>query len=101
MSEENVGYGLVVSFPDQSPSFVHGFEAGGIWEQMKFARLGASAALSMTVHTENLEVIERMAISQGWTFSATLTAVQGWHRIEMQFDKEPKRENPHGLKVIK
>lgn len=32
------GYGLVFSFPDQSPSFVHGFEAGEWWQKMRAAK---------------------------------------------------------------
>lgn len=56
------GYSLVVSFPDQSASFVHGFECGMIWQAMK-----DRTAISMTVHNANAECLQRMARHHGYS----------------------------------
>jgi hypothetical protein len=59
----------VVSFPDQSPSFCRGFEAGQLWEQMCRFPIGLPpdgiAEIENTTRIENREVIERMASSRG------------------------------------
>jgi hypothetical protein len=94
---ENVSYGLLVSFPDGSPSFVHGYEAGLVGSDMK----RAEPEIKRTVHIENKEVLTRMAISYGYSFEFEACSVEGW--LEATFNKiaEPKRVNPHGLRVIK
>jgi hypothetical protein len=55
--------GLLFAFPDQSASFVHGFEAGMLW-----ARIEAGEAVidcgfeeGFPLHTDNLELVLRMA----------------------------------------
>jgi hypothetical protein len=56
MDRDNTTYGLIVSFPDQSESFVLGFEAGEIWSLLT-AEVDKEVRL---VHSENKEVIKRM-----------------------------------------
>ncbi len=52
----NAEYGMVMPFKDESSSFVHGFEAGILWEKMcnneKFEKY--------LIHTKNIEQIEMM-----------------------------------------
>lgn len=53
---------LLVSFPDQSKSFVHGFEAGQIWQRL---RDGEPLIENQLIHRANVEVIDRMALENG------------------------------------
>lgn len=50
-------YELLISFPDQSASFVHGFEAGRIWALMKDGK----AVITETVSHENADLFSQMA----------------------------------------
>jgi hypothetical protein len=61
--EEKVEYQLLISFPDQSPSFVHGAEFGGIYQRAKEGYLFTQE----TVHAANREVLIRMCKSLGQT----------------------------------
>lgn len=96
---EEASYSLIVSFPDQSESFVLGFEAGGLWQRM---RAGDRAEISETVHAENRDVIARMAAAEGWEVATSPTAVPGWDTIRMTKVKAaPDRPNPQGLRIVK
>jgi hypothetical protein len=59
-------HSLLVSFPDQSETFVLGFEAGQIWADLE--RRGRA---DRTVHVKNQEVIRRMARAQGYNVEFT------------------------------
>ena len=61
--DEN-GYELVLAFPDQSPSFAHGFTCGRIWQQMQD---NPAADIKVTVLADVLPTIEAMAMAKGWT----------------------------------
>lgn len=93
-------YGLVVSFPDQSESFVLGFEAGGVWERLK---AGETPLTLEIVHTKNREVIDRMATAEGYEIVwGTTSDPDQWSCCEMRKVKpSPGRPNPHGLRVVK
>jgi hypothetical protein len=69
-----VQYDLVVAFDDDSASFVHGFEAGGLWEKMKLA----PASIEKTVHTANETTIRRMARAEGYSIDWRNSDVDGW-----------------------
>lgn len=98
MSEEPVHYGLVVAFPDGSASFVNGFEAGILSERMQ---AGAVAEIEATTHTENREVIARMAVAYGWSVSVKPSGVEGWDNTILRKDqKTPRRPNAHGLRLV-
>lgn len=57
MSEET-DYGLILSFDDQSPSFVYGWEAGVIWQRLTS---GERETMSGTlVHTDNAPMVDRI-----------------------------------------
>jgi hypothetical protein len=89
---------LVVSFPDQSASFVHGFEAGAAWEKMK---RGDVAELELTTHAENREVIRRMADNLGWSVEIKESGTEGWDFTRLtKTGTSRERTNPHGLHVV-
>jgi hypothetical protein len=56
------GHNLVFSFPDQSPSFAHGFACGRIWERMT----ESDKPITQTMLAENRDTIEAMAMAKGW-----------------------------------
>lgn len=95
---EQANYGLIVSFEDQSDSYVHGWEAGGLWQRM---RSGIEAEIEATVHTANRETISRMCVAEGWSVEFTATEYPEWLQMAMTKDrKAPERPNPHGLRVV-
>lgn len=96
--DDDAEYGLLVSFEDQSASFVHGFEAGQLWQRM---RDGTEAEISATIHTANRETVTRMALAEGWVATFTETEVAEWLTLEVaKTKKAPERPNPHGLRVV-
>lgn len=94
----SAGYALVVSFPDQSPSFCYGFEAGQLNQQMKF---GLTTEIEETTRIENREVIRRCAEYLGWRVEVTPSEIEGWDLTKL-IKVSPRRDrpNPHGLKVV-
>lgn len=64
------GYSLILAFPDQSDSFVHGFEAGRVWDALTDAADG-DVVLIESVHQANAELYLRMGEALGravrWT----------------------------------
>lgn len=96
MSEEDQSdYRLIVSFPDESSSFVNGYEAGAIGYRMEHT---AEQVIEETVHTENCEVFQRMCAGFGWEveFSPTNPPMYEW-RIA-HFRRLPQRKH---LAVVK
>lgn len=84
------GYKLVVKFPDPSPSFVHGFEAGRLWQRMS----GNERVIDETVHVENQELIMGMAMSKAFADSFG-EAKDGWMSVQLvntTFDADPHGE---------
>lgn len=77
----------LVSFPDQTANFVHGFEAGMIWQRM---RAGEQHIDAITVHAENREVLQRMADAEGYEAAFfTITDCDEWLNLEMS--RRPRR----------
>jgi squalene cyclase len=102
---EGGSWGLLVAFPDGSPSFVHGFEAGQISERLTNGR--ESEIENLTVHAANEEVIRRLCIAQGWecTFDACKDEeekVYDTYRVVTlrKVSLPPSQFNPHGLRVV-
>ena len=97
-SKQPNAYGLLVSFPDQSPSFVHGFEAGQLWERMD---RGSALEIEATTHRENREVIRRMADQCGFDAEIQPTEVEGWDQTTLTKRRpERQRPNPRGLRIV-
>lgn len=70
-------WNLVLAFPDQSPSFAHGFACGRIWEQMTAGRV-----VEGMVPAEVRETIEAIAMSRGWIEEITPEA-DGWISVKL------------------
>ena len=66
-------YGLLVAFPDQSETFVLGFEAGQCWERLVDGDLS-----DRTIHSANSEVVRRIARSFNMDVTILPTDVDGW-----------------------
>jgi hypothetical protein len=66
-------YSLVVSFPDQSETFVLGVEAGIIWN-----RLENGESFGATVHVANQEVLRRMANAMNLDAQFREVDIVGW-----------------------
>lgn len=97
--QEMTGYKLAVSFPDQSPSFCYGFEAGKLWERMES---GTVAEIEMTTRIENREVIARCADYLGWSVDEVKpSATEGWDFTKLTKTRPAGvRDNPHGLRIV-
>ena len=102
MSENAVDdtkYGLLVSFPDQSPSFTYGFEAGEINCRMKLdeAVIDCGYDEGIPLREENLSLCHRLADLRGYTVEVKAVE-QGW--IPIRFTRQPRHKNSH-LRVVK
>lgn len=71
-------YNLLVAFPDGSPSFVHGFEAGTIWQRMQTKETPIEA----TLHFANTEVFSRMAEAAGYGMVSKETDFPEWVDVD-------------------
>ncbi len=98
-------WGLVVAFPDESPSFVHGYEAGALAERMK--RGDVAEIERETVHAANEEIIRRLCVAYGWDCEfepckdETDQVYETYRVVTLRKVKaEPERANPHGLRVV-
>lgn len=60
MTEENINedveFGLIMPFKDQSHAFAHGFECGQIWQQLSDGKTFEHEQ----IHAENREQVEMM-----------------------------------------
>lgn len=84
MSDE---YGLLVSFPDQSETFVLGFEAGQLWEVLKSG--SGEMVYSLTMHTANEEVFTRIGRHYGCTVEFKRLE-GGWSEATVRRSSKPK-----------
>lgn len=94
---EDAEYGLIVAFPDGSASFVNGFEAGRVDQQM----IDGVPEFEMTAHSENEEVFRRMAIAMGYEFTFENTEYSEWQFVKFKKVTAPKTNNPFGLRIVK
>lgn len=95
--------GLIISFPDQSQSFVNGYEVGMLDERMQH---GGKAEISMRIQAENVEVVRRMCAAYGWEFSDSACvdedglSYDGWRVVDLR--KIENFERPKvGLQVVR
>lgn len=64
LSEDAAEFRCLVPFPDQSESFVNGFEAGLVWQRMSDGETPIENPIAY--HLANRMVFERMAAAQGY-----------------------------------
>lgn len=96
MSDES-GWQLVVEYPDQSPSFGHGVEAGKLWQRMV---AGTVAEFECYTLPENREVLRRIAAHLGWHIDRTS---DGDFWDYSKFTKIASRSatpNPRGFHIV-
>lgn len=84
---------LVFGFPDQSESFVLGFEAGQIWQQIDDIgelEINRGFGEGFPVHASNLTVIQRMAAARNYRLEIGVAA-DGWVPVRLiyQGGKKP------------
>ena len=72
-------YSLILSFPDQSESFVLGYEAGLVGAEAETGQ----AVIERTVHTTNAEMFRRMGAAYGYKIDLKPTSVPGWSDLTM------------------
>ena len=73
MADLTLGY----AFPDQSETFVLGFEAGGVHERLKAGEL-VDTREGFPLHAENAEVLGRMAAFYGLSLVLESCDTEGW-----------------------
>jgi hypothetical protein len=64
LSEDAAEFRCLVPFPDESGSFVNGFEAGMVWQRMVAGETPIENPIAW--HLDNRLVFERMAAAQGY-----------------------------------
>jgi hypothetical protein len=82
-----MSYELLVSFPDQSESYVLGFEAGQLWEVLKAGN--GDMVYLVTMHTANEEAFTRI----GRHYGCTVEFVRldgGWSEATVLRSRKPK-----------
>ncbi|WCA57818.1 hypothetical protein G6M16_008940 [Agrobacterium tumefaciens] len=68
----------LVPFTDESESFVHGFEAGMIWQRMLSGEELIGGATEPPTHYANLEVFKRMAQAMSYDLNGHYDRKDGW-----------------------
>lgn len=87
-SPDEAEFRCLVPFPDQSASFVHGFEAGMIWQRMiKGEPQIGGFDDEIAAHFENAAVFRKMADAQGYDLDLSDFG-NGW--IIATFTKRPR-----------
>ena len=97
--KKDVEQALMVSFPDQSDSFVHGFEAGMIWQRMQAGEAVIESPLPY--HFANCEVFHRLAEAGGYDIECHEVKDMEMEWTEVSFMKRPDTPKPPALRVVK
>lgn len=84
-ARNDVEWRPLVAFEDQSSSYVHGFEAGMIWQRMQ----DSEAEIDAVTHTENRQTLMKMANAAGYALDLAPSGVDGWDN--MKATQRPKR----------
>lgn len=92
MNTDGTEMGLLVAFPDQSESFVLGFEAGQIWQEIEGEgkrEIDRGMGEGLPVHAKNLTVIQRIAAARNYRLE-TGQAVDGWVPVRLTWQGSAK-----------
>jgi hypothetical protein len=83
---------LLYAFPDQSGSFVHGFEAGQLSVEMraKEAVIDRGYEEGFPIHTANVELLARMCACYGYTMETQPTEYAEWTAARMTLNLKPR-----------
>ena len=74
MTQQNI---LLMPFLDESPSFVHGFECGKLWQDLDAGKSFTDA----TVHNANVSQIKMMCEHFGYEYSLKDCGDGYWHYL--------------------
>ena len=82
--------GLLFSFPDQSETFVLGFEAGQLFQRIEAGEPEIDCGLEtgIPLHEANLECVQRMAAARNYRLEVG-TAADGWVPVRLTFASKP------------
>lgn len=83
--EDEGEWQLLFPFDDPSASYVHGFEAGMIWQRMQ----AGEEEIVVTVHRENEITLRRMADAAGYEMTYAETEMLEW--ADVTFQRRPRR----------
>ena len=86
MTDEDMS--LVFAFPDGSAAFVHGFEAGTIWQQIDgegALEIDRGYETGLPIHTENLDLYRRMAAARSYAIEARPTEYEEWTAMRLRY----------------
>lgn len=99
MTEETadeVSWGLIVRFPDQSESFTLGYETGLVAADLRDPEC---KGVTGTFHTKNVEVFNEIAEAYGWVIDVQLYAEDPtWAMIS--FERKPPMPKMPPLRVV-
>jgi len=84
---EDVEFRPIVSFPDQSSSFVNGFEAGMVWQRMQAGEEVIDRGTPY--HFANCEVFHRMADAAGYDIECSDREDEASEWVEVTFIRRP------------
>jgi hypothetical protein len=96
---ENVESALLVSFPDQSQNFVHGFEAGMVWQRMQAGEPVIDSPLPY--HFANCELFHRLAEAGGYDIECREVEDMENEWAEVTFVRLPDAPKTPALRVVK
>jgi hypothetical protein len=96
---ENVESTLLVSFPDQSENFVHGFEAGMVWQRMRAGEPVIDSPLPY--HFANCELFHRLAEAGGYDIECREVEDMENEWTEVTFVRLPDAPKAPALRVVK
>lgn len=76
---------MIVSFADQSTSFVLGYEAGLIAQRMMSCEAVIDYGMDegFPIHTDNLEIIRRLCAAYSYTLETQATCYSEWVKARM------------------
>lgn len=80
--------GMLFAFPDGSASFVNGFEAGMIWQQLDSGSvepIDRGFDEGFPIHTDNVELVKRMAQARGFQVEVRPECAEGWTPVLLTY----------------
>lgn len=91
MSNEPAEMEMAFSFPDQSASFVHGYEAGKLDARMEAGEsvIDCGCSEGFPLHEENIDLVQRMAAFYGYKVTIEGSS-DGWANVFLEHSPRPK-----------
>lgn len=94
----SVGYELIVSFDGASGEWIHGFEVGRLYGQMR----AEVTPIEAMIHGCNREWLRRCAVACGYDMEPTTAGSDEWVMVVLDKARPaPQSPNPSGLSIVK